>query len=164
MPIVEPEVLMEGDHTMARCAEATEAVLRGVFTQLVLQGVALGAMILKPNMVLPGLASPEQPTAAEVAEATVRVLRRVVPAEVPGIAFLSGGQSGQLASARLNAMNSPVASPGVAAPWTLTFSYARAIQQPALQIWAGKDANRPEGATRVALPCDLQPRRPPRPV
>jgi fructose-bisphosphate aldolase class I len=78
------------------------------------------------------------------------VLRRVVPAEVPGIAFLSGGQSGQLASARLNAMNSPVASPSVAAPWTLTFSYARAIQQPALQIWAGKDANRPE-AQRALL-------------
>ena len=142
VPIVEPEVLMGGDHTMARCAEVTEAVLRGVFAQLVVQGVALEAMILKPNMILPGLASPEQPPAAEVAEATLRVLRRVVPAEVPGIAFLSGGQSGELASARLNAINSPVASPSVAAPWALTFSYARAIQNPALQIWAGKDANR----------------------
>ena len=150
VPIVEPEVLMEGDHTMARCAEATETVLRAVFAQLVVQGVALGAMILKPNMVLPGLASAERPTAAEVAEATVRVLRRVVPAEVPGIAFLSGGQSGELASARLNAINSPVASPSAATPWTLTFSYARAIQQPALQIWAGKDANRP-GAQRALL-------------
>jgi fructose-bisphosphate aldolase class I len=150
VPIVEPEVLMEGDHTMAQCAEATETMLRAVFAQLVVQGVALEAMILKPNMVLPGLASPEQPTAAKVAEATVRVLRRVVPAEVPGIAFLSGGQSGQLASARLNAMNSPVASASVTAPWTLTFSYARAIQQSALQIWAGKDANRPE-AQRALL-------------
>jgi fructose-bisphosphate aldolase class I len=143
-------VLMEGDHTMARCAEATETVLRAVFAQLAVQGVALGAMILKPNMVLPGLAASEQPRTAEVAEATVRVLRRVVPAEVPGIAFLSGGQSGELASARLNAINSPVASPSATAPWTLTFSYARAIQQPALQIWAGKDANRPD-AQRALL-------------
>jgi fructose-bisphosphate aldolase class I len=150
VPIVEPEVLMEGDHTMARCAEATETVLRAVFAQLAVQGVALGAMILKPNMVLPGLAASEQPRTAEVAEATVRVLRRVVPAEVPGIAFLSGGQSGELASARLNAINSPVASPSATAPWTLTFSYARAIQQPALQIWAGKDANRPD-AQRALL-------------
>jgi fructose-bisphosphate aldolase, class I len=150
VPIVEPEVLMEGGHTMARCAEATEAVLRGVFAELVVEGVALEAMILKPNMVLPGMASNERPTAGEVAEATVRVLRRVVPIEVPGIAFLSGGQSGELASARLNAMNSPVASPSVAAPWALTFSYARAIQQPALQILAGKDANRPE-AQRALL-------------
>ena len=95
VPIVEPEVLMAGSHTMARCAEATEAVLRGVFTQLVLQDVALEAIILKPNMILPGLAASEQPTPMEVAEATVRVLRRVVPAEIPGIAFLSGGQSGE---------------------------------------------------------------------
>jgi fructose-bisphosphate aldolase class I len=150
-----------GGHTMARCAEATEAVLRGVFAQLVVQGVALDAMILKPNMVLPGLASREQPTAGEVAQATVRVLRRAVPAEVPGIAFLSGGQSGELASARLNAINSPVASPSVAAPWALTFSCARAIQRPALQIWAGKDANRPE-AQRALLHraiCDRAARR-----
>jgi fructose-bisphosphate aldolase class I len=150
VPIVEPEVLMAGDHTLARCAEATETALRAVFAQLVVQGVALGATILKPNMILPGLSAPDQPTPAEVAEATVRVLRRVVPAEVPGIAFLSGGQSGELASARLNAMNAPVASPSAVAPWALTFSYARAIQQPALRIWAGKDANRPE-AQRALL-------------
>ena len=99
-------------------------------------------MILKPNMALPGLTCPEQPTPDEVAEATVHILRRVVPAAVPGIAFLSGGQSGVLASERLNAMNSRFKSPGAAAPWTLTFSFARAIQQPALEIWAGKDANR----------------------
>ena len=142
VPIVEPEVLMVGNHSMARCAEATEAVLRSVFAQLAVQGVALEAMILKPNMVLPGLSAAEQPTAPEVAQATLGVLRRVVPAAVPGIAFLSGGQSGELASARLNALNSPVASPHAAAPWTLTFSYARAIQRPALQIWAGEDANR----------------------
>ena len=150
VPIVEPEVLMEGRHTMAQCSEATEAVLRAVFSQLVLQGVSLGAMILKPNMVLPGLASAELPTATEVAEATIRVLRQVVPVEVPGIAFLSGGQSGQLASARLSAMNAPRASPNAATPWVLTFSYARAIQRPALQIWAGKDANRLE-AQRALL-------------
>jgi fructose-bisphosphate aldolase class I len=138
--------------------------LRGVFAELVAQGVALGAMILKANMVLPGMASTERPTAGEVAEATVRVLRRVVPVEFPEQPFHRGGQSGELASARLNAMNSPVASASVTAPWELTFSYARAIQQPALQIWAGKDANRPETPTGVAPPCDLQPHRPPRPV
>ena len=122
--------------------EATERVLRAVFDQLAVQGVALEGMILKPNMALPGLTCPEQPTPYEVAEATVGLLRRVVAPELPGIAFLSGGQSGVLASERLNAMNSKFKSPSAAAPWTLTFSFARAIQQPALEIWAGKDANR----------------------
>jgi len=150
VPIVEPEVLMEGRHTMAQCSEATEAALRALFSQLALQDVSLAGMILKPNMVLPGLASSERPTANAVAEATIGVLRRVVPVEVPGIAFLSGGQSGELASARLSAMNSPSASANAATPWALTFSYARAIQQPALQIWAGKDANRSE-AQRALL-------------
>jgi fructose-bisphosphate aldolase class I len=140
VPVVEPETLMEGGHSMAACAEATEAVLRALFAELALQGVALEAMLLKPNMVLPGAGSSERPGAAEVARATLRVLRRVVPAEVPGIAFLSGGQSGELASARLDAMNA-LPSPSPAAPWTLTFSYARAIQQPALGIWAGAPAN-----------------------
>ena len=142
VPIVEPEVLMDGDHTLGRCLEATERVLRAVFDQLAVQGVALEGMILKPNMALPGLTCPEQPTPYEVAEATVGLLRRVVAPELPGIAFLSGGQSGVLASERLNAMNSKFKSPSAAAPWTLTFSFARAIQQPALEIWAGKDANR----------------------
>jgi fructose-bisphosphate aldolase class I len=150
VPIVEPEVLMEGEHTMARCAEATEQVLCRVFAALAAQGVALEAMILKPNMILPGLSSLEHPTAAEVAAATLRVLRRVVPAAVPAIAFLSGGQSGELASARLNAMNAASVSPSQTAPWALTFSYARAIQQPALTIWAGKDANRAQ-AQRALL-------------
>jgi fructose-bisphosphate aldolase class I len=109
--------------------------------------VALEAMILKPNMILPGMDSTDQPTPAEVAEATLLVLRRVVPAAVPGIAFLSGGQSGRLASARLSAMNLAAAP---TPPWTLTFSFARAIQQPALQIWAGKDVNRP-AAQRALL-------------
>ena len=141
VPIVEPEVLMEGDHAIARCLEATETTLRAVFEQLAIQNVALEGMILKPNMALPGLTCPEQPTPDEVAEATVHILRRVVPVALPGIAFLSGGQSGVLASERLNAMNSKFKSPSAAAPWTLTFSFARAIQQPALEIWAGKDAN-----------------------
>jgi fructose-bisphosphate aldolase class I len=146
-PIIEPEVLMSGDHGSAACAQTTETVLHAVFDQLVRQGVALEALILKPNMVLPGMDSSARPTAAEVAEQTIRVLRRAVPAAVPGIAFLSGGQSGPLATARLNAMNAPNAA---ALAWALTFAFARAIQQPALQIWAGKDANRPE-AQRALL-------------
>jgi fructose-bisphosphate aldolase class I len=141
VPIVEPETIMDGGHSMAACAVTTEAVLRALFDSLAEQGVALEAVILKPNMILPGSASLERPTPAEVAERTCGVLRRVVPAEVPGVAFLSGGQSGELASARLNAMNAPP-SPNAATPWTLTFSFARAIQQPALEIWAGLDANK----------------------
>lgn len=140
VPVVEPEVLMAGDHDSARCAQATEIVLRRVFEALVRQDVALEAMILKPNMILPGSDSAEQPSPEDVAAATLTVLRRAVPAAVPGIAFLSGGQSGLLASARLNALNRPGASPP--SPWALTFSFARAIQTPALRIWAGKDANR----------------------
>jgi fructose-bisphosphate aldolase class I len=150
MPVVEPEVLMDGDHTLERCREATEEVLRAVFDQLAVQGVALDGMILKPNMVLPGLSCSKQPTAEEAADATVGVLRRAVPVEAAGIAFLSGGQSGELASARLNAMNAKFKAPSAAAPWPLTFSFARAIQQPALEIWAGEDANR-EAAQRALL-------------
>jgi fructose-bisphosphate aldolase class I len=135
VPVVEPEVLMDGDHTMDRCGEVTEEVLRTVFTQLYTQRVMLEGMILKPNMVLPGLACPTQETVDEVADATVRCLLRAVPAAVPGIAFLSGGQSPELASARLNAMNVRFKS---RLPWPLTFSFARAIQQPALEIWQGK--------------------------
>ena len=140
VPVVEPETIMDGGHSQAACAQTTETVLRALFAALCEQGVALEALILKPNMILPGAASPERPAAAEVAEATLGVLRRVVPAEVPGVAFLSGGQSGERASARLNAMNA-TPSPVASAPWTLTFSYARAIQQPALETWAGRDAN-----------------------
>ena len=148
VPVVEPEVLMAGDHGIARCAEATEVVLRRVFEELASKNVALETIILKPNMVLPGLDSLEQPSPAQVAEATLRTLRRVVPAAVPGVAFLSVGQSGLLASARLNAMNLPRVTPAL--PWEVTFSFARAIQQPALQIWGGKDANRPD-AQRALL-------------
>ncbi len=137
VPIIEPEVLMDGTHPLARCQLVTEAVLRSVFDQLALQGVVLEALILKPNMVTAGLACPVQNSADEVADATLQCLRRVVPAAVPGIAFLSGGQSGELASRRLNALN---LKPGT--PWRLSFSFARALQHPALDIWAGKPANR----------------------
>ena len=138
VPIVEPEVLMDGDHSLSRCFEVTEQVLHTVFKNLYAQGVVLEGMILKPNMVLPGLACPNQKGVNEVADATVRCLLRAVPAAVPGIAFLSGGQPGILASERLNAMNVRFAAK---MPWALTFSYSRAIQQKALEIWAGKDAN-----------------------
>ena len=138
VPIVEPEVLMEGEHTLERCSEVTEEVLRTVFNQLYTQRVLLEGMILKPNMVLPGLTCPKQETIDEVADATVHCLLRAVPAAVPGIAFLSGGQSGELASARLNAMNVRFKS---RLPWALAFSFARAIQQPALEIWRGDESN-----------------------
>jgi len=137
VPVVEPEVLMDGAHTLERCGEATEDLLRTVFSQLYTQGVMLEGLILKPNMVLPGLTCPKQDAVDEVADATVRCLLRAVPAAVPGIAFLSGGQSAELASARLNAMNVRFKS---RLPWALAFSFARAIQQPALEIWQGKDA------------------------
>lgn len=141
VPIVEPEVLMDGAHTLARSAEVTEQVLRSVFEQLYIQGVMLEGMILKPNMVLPGVDCPRQAPVDEVADATVLCLLRAVPAAVPGIAFLSGGQSAELASARLNAMNVRFKS---RLPWALTFSFARAIQQPALEIWQGKAARIPD--------------------
>jgi len=138
VPIVEPEVLMDGEHTLERCCEVTEEALRTVFNQLYIQRVALECMILKPNMVLPGRDCPKQDSVEEVADATVTCLLRAVPAAVPGIAFLSGGQSGELASARLNAMNVRFKS---RLPWALAFSFARAIQQPALEIWQGDEAH-----------------------
>ena len=141
VPIVEPEVLMEGDHTIERCYEVTEEVLHTVFEQLYAQRVKLEGMILKANMVLPGLTCQKQNTVEEVAEATVKCLLRTVPAAVPGIAFLSGGQSAELASARLNAMNIRFKSQ---LPWALSFSFARAIHQPALEIWHGNEVNVPE--------------------
>jgi fructose-bisphosphate aldolase class I len=138
VPVVEPEVLMEGDHSMERCRELTEEVLRAVFAHLYMQGVTLEGMILKPNMVLPGLLCPTQEGVDETADATIESLLRVVPAAVPGIAFLSGGQSCELASARLNAMNVRFKSH---LPWAVAFSFARAIQQPALELWKGQEAN-----------------------
>jgi len=138
VPIVEPEVLMDGAHSLQMCREVTEDVLRTVFNHLYTKGVALEGMILKPNMVLPGLTCTRQESIDEVADATVNCLMRIVPAAVTGIAFLSGGQSAELASARLNAMNVRFKSQ---LPWALSFSFARAIQQPALEIWKGMDAN-----------------------
>jgi fructose-bisphosphate aldolase class I len=147
VPIVEPEVLMDGEHTLERCRVVTEDVLRIVFIQLNCQRVLLEGMILKPNMVLPGLNCPTQESVDAVADATVKCLLRAVPAAVPGIAFLSGGQSAELASARLNAMNIRFKS---RLPWALAFSFARAIQQPALETWQGKEANVP-AAQRALL-------------
>jgi fructose-bisphosphate aldolase class I len=138
VPIVEPEVLMAGDHTMQRCTEVTAQVLHEVFEQLHIQRVLLEGMLLKPNMVLPGLGSTYQDNVDDVADATVSLLLRAVPAAVPGIAFLSGGQSAELASARLNAMNQRFKG---RLPWALTFSFSRAIQQPALDHWRGVPAN-----------------------
>jgi fructose-bisphosphate aldolase class I len=138
VPVVEPEVLMEGDHTLDKCREVTDKVLRTVFSELFAQRVMLEGIILKPNMILPGSTCPKQETVEEVADATVNCLKRAVPAAVPAIAFLSGGQSAELASARLNAMNVRFKS---RLPWALAFSFARAIQQPALALWKGQEAN-----------------------
>jgi fructose-bisphosphate aldolase class I len=141
VPVVEPEVLMDGEHSLQNCRETTETVLHGVFEKLHIQGVLLEGMILKPNMVLPSLQCAEQESAEAIAEASITCLLRTVPAAVPGITFLSGGQSGQLASARLNAMNARSNPLRSKLPWGLAFSFARAIQQPALQIWRGQEAN-----------------------
>ena len=138
VPVVEPEVLMDGEHDLARCFAVTEEVLRAVFEQLFAQRVLLEGVILKPNMVLPGLLAREQESVDQVADATVKCLLQAVPAALPGIAFLSGGQPGELASARLNAMNVRFRS---RLPWPLAFSFARAIQEPALGIWRGDDRN-----------------------
>jgi fructose-bisphosphate aldolase, class I len=138
VPIVEPEVLMDGDHTLERCRDVTEATLHVVFDQLHRQGVLLEGMLLKPNMVLPGLDAADQDSADAIADATIGTFLRAVPAAVPGIAFLSGGQTSELASTRLNVMNLKFRS---RMPWALAFSFARAIQQPALDIWHGQSAN-----------------------
>jgi fructose-bisphosphate aldolase class I len=138
VPIVEPEVVMDGNHSLAQCALITTEVLHAVFNALYQQRVDLEGMILKPNMILPGEDSTERPTVDEVAEATVKCFLRTVPATVPGIAFLSGGQSARLASERLNRMHTQF---GDVMPWVLTFSFSRAIQQPALEIWRGRDEN-----------------------
>ena len=145
VPIVEPEVLMDGAHTLARCDAVTREALHQVFGALHRHGVDLTGMILKPNMVLPGKDSPEPASVAEVASATVACLRASVPAAVPGIAFLSGGQSDELATAHLDAMNR--LGPH---PWELSFSYGRALQQPALKAWAGKEDNVPAAQAAFA--------------
>lgn len=139
LPIVEPEVMMPGSHSSKTCYRVTREVLNTVFDQLYLHNIALEGMILKPNMILPGLDSGENKTAEKIAEDTIKCLMECVPAAVPGIAFLSGGQSSQEASTRLNAMNQISVS---ILPWKLTFSFGRALQQTALAIWKGEDLNK----------------------
>jgi fructose-bisphosphate aldolase class I len=138
VPIVEPEVVMDGDHPLQKCAEVTTEVLHAVFNALYQHRVDLEGMILKPNMILPGEDSTEKPGLDEVAEATIKCFLKTVPASVPGIAFLSGGQPAALASERLNRMHMLF---GDVMPWVLTYSFSRAIQQPALELWQGKDEN-----------------------
>jgi fructose-bisphosphate aldolase class I len=137
VPIVEPEVLLDGDHTLQRCHEVSEAVLHAVFDALHRHRVLLEGLVLKPAMVLPGKDNPHKADPPEVAQATLEVLRRTVPVAVPSINFLSGGQSPEQATANLNAMNSVTPRP----PWVLSFSYARALQDPALRAWGGQPGN-----------------------
>lgn len=137
VPIVEPEVLMDGDHDIDDCDEVTDVVLRTVFEKLALHNVLLEGILLKPNMVISGKKCADQASADEIAERTVSNFMRNVPAAVPGIVFLSGGQSEEEATANLNAMNQ-----FDRLPWKLSFSYGRALQQAALKAWGGKDANR----------------------
>lgn len=138
VPIVEPEVLIDGGHTLERCYEVTEATIHEVFRQLYSQNVAFDQMILKPSMVIPGVDCVMQASVDEVATATIHCLLNTVPAAVAGIAFLSGGQTVIQASAHLNAMHIMFED---RCPWAVTFSYARAIQQPALERWRGDSAN-----------------------
>ncbi len=133
VPIVEPEVLMDGEHDVKRCAEVTEWVLKTLFQELFEMRVVLEGTILKPNMVVPGKKSPHQTSVEEVAERTIQVLERCVPVAVPGIAYLSGGQSDVDATARLDAMNKIGGF-----PWHMTFSYGRALQAAPQKAWAGK--------------------------
>jgi fructose-bisphosphate aldolase class I len=139
VPIVEPEVLMDGDHSLERCEQVTEATLNTTFAHLFGHRVVLEEMLLKPNMVISGKSASRRAGVEQVAEATVRCLRRAVPAAVPGIVFLSGGQSPEEATAHLNAMNTlgPL-------PWELSFSYGRALQDAALKAWAGQQAKVPQ--------------------
>jgi len=137
VPIVEPEVLLDGDHTIERCFEVTEAVQHAVFHALHRHGVELEYIVLKPSMIVPGKAAQRKANPEEIAEKTLAQLRRSVPAAVPGINFLSGGQTPEEATANLNAMNAMAGN----APWQLSFSYGRALQQPVLQAWQGQPEN-----------------------
>lgn len=138
VPIVEPEVLMDGAHTLEKCFEVTRNVQHELFNQLFNQNVDLEALVLKPNMVIPGTDAVKHASIDEVAHATVTCLLETVPAAVPGIAFLSGGQSPEEATSHLNAMHKLYKGK---MPWGLTFSFARAIQQPVMDLWRGKDEN-----------------------
>jgi fructose-bisphosphate aldolase class I len=147
VPIVEPEVLMEGAHEIERCEQVTGSVLRAVFNALAEQRVMLEGILLKPNMVTAGSQCSAAASVQEVAAATLRCLRRHVPAAVPGIVFLSGGQRERLATLHLNAINRLAP----ATPWRISFSYGRALQDPALKAWHGSDANLTLGARAIAL-------------
>jgi len=138
VPIVEPEVLMDGDHTIEQCEEVTTGVLNAVFQELRQHRVSLDGMLLKPNMVIAGKECPHQSGPEQVAEATIRCLRETVSPAVPGIVFLSGGQTPEMATENLQAMN--VIGDH---PWELSYSYGRALQSHALETWKGQDANVP---------------------
>jgi len=149
VPIVEPEVLMDGNHTIQRCGEVTEAILRQVFRELSGHRVALERMLLKVNMILPGEDCPQQSSIPEVAEATLRCLRQVVPPAVPGVVFLSGGQEDIPATKHLNVLNQMNN-----VPWELSFSYGRALQAAALKAWHGQDAPSGQQALRHRAECN----------
>jgi fructose-bisphosphate aldolase, class I len=160
VPIVEPEVLMDGDHTIDRCEEVTEWTLNAVYDALYLNRVFLEGSVLKPSMVISGKDCPQQASVEEVAERTVRTLKRTVPAAVAGIVFLSGGQSDEVATAHLNAMNRMFKGN---LPWPLSFSYGRALQQPSLKAWKGASANVAAGQAALlhrsrmnSLACDAR--------
>lgn len=147
VPIVEPEVLMDGDHDIDRCYDVTEFTLKSLFDELYAQDVALEGTILKPNMVIAGKKCPNQASVEEVAEKTVRCFRSAVPAALPGIVFLSGGQSDEQATAHLNAMNAAYKD---VMPWGLSFSYGRALQAAPLKAWSGKTENVSAGQAAFA--------------
>jgi fructose-bisphosphate aldolase class I len=150
-PIVEPEVLMDGNHALERCEEVTNVVLDRVFEHLFAARVFLEGMVLKPNMVVPGKKSTQKATPEQVAEATVRTLKRQVPSAVPGIAFLSGGQSPTEATLHLSLMNAA----GPPLPWALTFSYGRALQENALNAWGGKSTGYSSGQQALFVRAKL---------
>jgi fructose-bisphosphate aldolase class I len=150
VPIVEPEVLMDGNHTLARCEDVTNSVLDSVFSHLFAAGIFLEGMVLKPNMVIAGKKSAQQASPEQVAEATVRTLKRQVPSAVAGIAFLSGGQGPAEATLHLSLMNG--AGP---LPWPLTFSYGRALQETALSAWGGRPAAFTAGQKALAVRAKL---------
>ena len=150
VPIVEPEVLMDGAHGIERCEVVTSAVLETVFSELDAQRVVFEGMLLKPNMIIPGKKCPRQANAQEVAEATMRCMKRYVPAAVPGIVFLSGGQSAEEATDNLNAMNAMGAH-----PWQVSFSYGRALQAPVLAAWKGIEANATAAQKALQKRCRL---------
>jgi fructose-bisphosphate aldolase class I len=150
VPIVEPEVLMDGAHGIERCEVVTSQVLEAVFSELDAHRVVFDGMLLKPNMVIPGMKCPKQASVQQVAEATMRCLRRYVPAAVPGIVFLSGGQSAEDATDHLNAMNAMGPH-----PWQVSFSYGRALQAPVLAAWKGQEANVAAAQKALLKRCQL---------